>query len=120
MDFEIFSYISILFCIFNNIPLFKRLKWREVVSFRGIYGRLSDKNDPNAMSDDGVALNPELYYFPSDDTVYKMGNQPYMEYAMGIENIFKCIRVDYVRRLNYLDHKNVNKNGVQVTMHWTF
>lgn len=107
-------------CIFNNIPLFKRLKWREVVSFRGIYGRLSDKNDPNAMSDDGVALNPELYYFPSDDTVYKMGNQPYMEYAMGIENIFKCIRVDYVRRLNYLDHKNVNKNGVQVTMHWTF
>lgn len=107
-------------CVFNNIPLIKRLKWREVVSFRGVYGRLSDKNDPAALNSDGSYRNPNLYRFPTDGTVYKMGNQPYMEYAVGIENIFKCIRIDYVRRLNYLDHQNVNPNGVQVTMHWTF
>lgn len=107
-------------CVFNNIPLFKRLKWREVVSFRGIYGSLDKKNDPTAMNEDGTSFNPILYKFPSEGTVYKMGSQPYMEYAVGIENIFKCIRVDYVRRMNYLDHANVNKNGIQVTMHWTF
>lgn len=107
-------------CVFNNIPLFKRLKWREVVSFRGIYGSLDKKNDPTALNEDGALLNQNLYKFPSEGTVYKMGNQPYMEYAVGIENIFKCIRVDYVRRMNYLDHTNVNKNGIQVTMHWTF
>lgn len=107
-------------CVFNNIPLFKRLKWREVVSFRGIYGSLSSKNDPTALKEDGTVMNPDLYRFPSDDDVYKMGSHPYMEYAVGIENIFKCIRVDYVRRLNYFDHPHVNKNGIQVTMHWTF
>ena len=107
-------------CVFNNIPLFKRLKWREVVSFRGIYGSLSSKNDPSAVASDGLALNPELYRFPSDDTIYKMRSQPYMEYAVGVENIFKCLRVDYIRRLNYLDHYNVNKHGFQLTMYWSF
>lgn len=107
-------------CVFNSIPLLKRLKWREVVSFRGLYGSLSEKNDPTALNADGTYKNPDLYKFPSEETVYKMGKQPYMEFAVGIENIFKCIRIDYCRRLNYLDHPNINKNGVQVTMHWTF
>jgi hypothetical protein len=49
-----------------------------------------------------------------------MGSTPYMEFAAGVENIFKCLRVDYIRRLNYLDHPNVQKNGVQITMHLTF
>jgi hypothetical protein len=107
-------------CVFNAIPLLRRLKWREVVSFRGLIGSLSDRNDPTATLDDGTLRNPDLYYFPSENTIYKMGHTPYMEFAAGVENIFKCLRVDYIRRLNYLDHANVQKNGVQLTVHLTF
>ena len=33
--------------ILNQIPLIKALKLREIVSFRGFYGSLSDKNNPS-------------------------------------------------------------------------
>ncbi len=107
--------------IFNNIPLMRRLKWREVVSFRGVYGSLSDRNDPAATLDDGITLrNPDLYVFPSENPVYKLENEPYMEIALGVENIFKVLRVEYVRRLNYTSHPGVKKHGFQVGMHITF
>ena len=35
--------------------------------------------------------------------VHHVVNEPYMEYGIGIENIFKLMRIDYVRRLTYLD-----------------
>jgi hypothetical protein len=95
---------------FNRVPLLRKLKWREVVSFKGIYGQLSDNNNP--------ALHPDLYQFPvrSDGTpiTYALGNTPYIEGSVGVENIFKFIRVDYVRRFNYLDHPGVSSNGIRV------
>lgn len=108
--------------VFNTIPLFKKLKWREVVSFRGYYGTLSDKNNPAARMADGVTLrNPDLFRLPTDKPIYtEMDRGPYMEAAVGIENIFKILRIDYIRRLNYLDHENVVANGVQISAHVTF
>lgn len=108
--------------LFNTIPLFRKLKWREVVSFRGYYGSLSDKNNPTAKTNDGVNyLNPELYRFPTDKPIYfDMDRGPYMEAAFGIENIFKLVRLEYIRRLNYLDHENVAVNGFQISAHLTF
>lgn len=45
--------------LLNRIPLVKKLKWREVFTFRGLWGNLTDKNNPM------VALNKEgLYQFP--------------------------------------------------------
>ncbi|GAK36604.1 hypothetical protein JCM15093_1777 [Bacteroides graminisolvens DSM 19988 = JCM 15093] len=32
--------------ILNSIPLIKKLKWREVVTFRGLFGNLTNKNNP--------------------------------------------------------------------------
>ena len=80
--------------ILNRIPLINRLRLREVVGFNFLYGGLSTKND-----------------FYSDPTgLYKMpegtqpfGTTPYMEYSIGVENILKFLRVDFVRRLSYLD-----------------
>lgn len=107
--------------LLNTMPLFKKLKWREVVSFRGYWGSLSDKNNPEALLADGSYRNPSLYQFPTSGRVYTdMGKEPYMEAAIGIENIFKLLRIDYIRRLNYLDHDNVSKNGFQVAVHITF
>lgn len=108
--------------LLNTMPLFKRLKWREVVSFRGYYGTLSDKNNPDALLPDGSLRNPDLFRLPSRGrTVYTdMQKGPYMEAAVGIENIFKVLRVDYIRRINYHQHENVSKNGVQIAVHVTF
>ncbi len=32
--------------IFNRIPLLKKLKWREAIGFKMLYGHLTDKNNP--------------------------------------------------------------------------
>lgn len=103
--------------IFNNLPWIRHLKLREIVSFRGVFGNLSDKNDPELMLDDGVTpRNPELYRFPSNGKVYRLGDTPYMEVAFGIDNIFKILRIEYIRRLNYLDHEKISKNGIQIAL----
>lgn len=106
--------------VFNMMPAMKKLKWREIVSFRGFYGQLSDKNNPLAKLEDGSWKNPELYRFPSDSEVFTSMRYPYMEATIGIENIFKLLRVEYIRRLNYLDHDNITKNGFQIAVHITF
>ena len=95
--------------VFNRIPLLKELKWREVASFRGMIGDLSKKNNPE--------YNNSLFQFP--DGAYKMGKKPYMEATVGIENIFKLMRIDYVWRLSYRDHPNIDKHGVRISMHVT-
>lgn len=88
---------------FNRIPLIKRLKLREVLTFKGIYGRLSDANNPN--------VNPNLIQFIANDAgdpeTYTLENEPYMEISMGIYNIFKIGRIDAIKRLTYLDNPNV-------------
>ncbi len=106
--------------IFNNVPFVRHLKWREVVTFRGVYGSLSEKNDPDALNPDGTLMNPDLFKLPSNGTVYRMGNTPYMEVAFGLENIFKVLRIEYIRRLTYLDHPGIRKNGAQATVVITF
>lgn len=32
--------------LLNRLPLVKKLKWREVFCFRGLWGHLTDKNNP--------------------------------------------------------------------------
>ncbi len=88
---------------FNRVPLFKKLKLREVATFKMVYGTLSDGNNPNKT--DGI---------PSFDTTsdgssltYLFTDGPYMEGSIGITNIFRVLRLDLVKRLNYLDHPNV-------------
>lgn len=104
--------------LFNRIPLLKHLKWREIIGFKTLYGTLTSKNNPalHTGADD-------LYEFPSRNgvpTSYTMGDTPYMELNVGIHNIFKLIRIDYVRRLNYLNLPNVKKNGVRFVLQFDF
>ncbi len=98
--------------ILNRIPLLKRLKMREVLSFRGLWGKLTDKNDPS--------LNPELLQFPANALCMKMGKRPYMEVGVGLDNILTFLRVDYVWRINYRDTSGINRSGVRIAMHFTF
>ena len=112
--------------ILNRIPGIKKLGLREVISFSAIYGGLTNKNNPYYAAES----NSGLYDFPhtaftnginaqgdvnyidgipyiNDDfrTASPMGQLPYMEVTVGLENILKFIRIDYIRRLTYNDYE---------------
>jgi hypothetical protein len=100
---------------FNKIPLFKKLKWREVASFKGIWGDVNSQNNPS--------LHPNLYGFPEangQQITYALGHTPYIEGSVGIENIFKFVRIDLVRRFTYLDHPDVAKWGIRTLVQFDF
>lgn len=79
---------------FNRVPLFYKLKLRETISFNAIWGMATD-SDLNM-----TPRNTETKYrsFNALDP-----NIPYAEVGVGIENIFKIIRIDFFKRLTYLD-----------------
>jgi hypothetical protein len=90
--------------VFNKIPLFKRLKWREVLSIKALYGNLTDDNNPNIKTD--------LYKFPVDlngdpSTFSFQNGVPYVEASVGIMNVFKLFRIEFLQRLTYLDKPGV-------------
>ena len=90
--------------IFNKVPLFKRLKWREVLSLKALYGNLTDDNNPNIQTD--------LYKFPvdlnGDPSTFAFKNGiPYVEASIGIMNFFKVFRIEFLQRLTYLDNPGV-------------
>ena len=119
--------------ILNRIPGINRLQLRGVVSFSGIYGGLSNRNNPYIEGNEG------LYAFPNDAVFNEQGDYqygytsspigalPYLEMSVGLENILKFIRVDYVRRLTYNDYmlpdgihsrrmRGWGRNGIKVTI----
>ncbi|MDR0743290.1 MAG: DUF5686 and carboxypeptidase regulatory-like domain-containing protein [Tannerella sp.] len=97
--------------LFNRLPLIRELQLREVLTFRGWYGDLSAKNNPDIA---GVGL----YRFP--ENTYRMGDRPYMEIGVGVENIFKLIRLDYIWRLSYRDHNGAPNGGLRMKIKFSF
>ena len=101
--------------IFNRLPLIRKLNWREVLTFKGMYGRLSEKNRPDPLN------TGNLYKFPyENDEYHYLDGKPYMEFAVGIENIFKVLRIDYVHRITYRDLPGIDKNGIRIQFHIQF
>lgn len=98
--------------LFNRIPLVKRLKLREAITFKGLIGGLSKRNNPQ--------FNKDLLQFPEDALCRIMGKTPYMEVGAGIDNIFTVLRVDYVWRLTYLNSPSIDKHGLRVALHFSF
>lgn len=119
MEFINSSYVSwhttwqLRGALFNLVPLLKRAGLREVIGFSGIYGRLSKKCTPGPD-------NPRLFAFPDEAGRTKM-TKPYMEVSVGIDNILRLFRVDYVWRLNYRDVPyDIDRSGIRVALHVSF
>ncbi|MFT2010726.1 DUF5686 family protein [Pontibacter sp. 13R65] len=95
--------------IFNKIPLIKKTRLREFVTFKALYGKVREENMPEN--------NPELLRFPTfgdgRQATYTLENKPYMEASVGVGNIFNFFRIDVVKRLSYLDHPNVADIGIR-------
>jgi hypothetical protein len=94
---------------FNKIPLIRRLKLREAVSVKALYGGIRDENDP--------ALHPSLFDFPrtkqAGPATFSLQRKPYVEGSIGIANIFKLFRIDLVKRFTYLHHPIVAEWGIR-------
>ncbi len=96
---------------FNKIPLFRRLRLREVVEGKILYGGIRPENNP--------ALNAAQMKFPLNNegllSTYSLGNQPYIEAGVGVYNIFNIFRVDLIRRFTYLDHPGISTTGIRLS-----
>lgn len=112
--------------IFNRIPLLKKLKWREHIGVNCLWGKLTDKNNPYLEQNKDQV---DLFFFPGEfryDGSYRSTSrvmnpeQPYVEAAVGIHNIFKILHVDYVRRFSYLDDPQTSKWGIRFTFRVIF
>lgn len=71
----------------NKLPLFRKLKWREVGSIKSVIGDISNKN--LQIMNYALNINP------------KIGLTPYIEAGAGIENILKVIRLDAIWRVTH-------------------
>lgn len=102
--------------IFNRIPLLKKLKWREWLGIKCLWGTLTDKNNPTLAENAGDGM---LMEFPEGSYIMD-SKRPYIELIAGIHNIFKIIHIQYVHRLNYNHLPTATKNGVRLMMRLTF
>ncbi len=90
--------------IFARVPFLRKLNWREIVGFRGVYGTVSDEN--RAINASGLIYNaPEKFYW---------------EYSAGVGNIFKVLRIDFSWRGNYLDVQGANRFTVKAAIGFYF
>ena len=102
--------------IFNRLPLIKKLYLREYIGFRMLWGTLTDGNNPYIPENVG---DNRLMHFP--EGCYVMDpERPYAELVVGLHNIFKFFRVEYVRRLNYNDLPTSPKWGLRYALSLTF
>jgi len=89
---------------FNKIPLFRKLKWREVVQMKVLNGNITEKNK-------------HVWDLPSSLSGI---DKPYIEVGVGIENIFKLIRIDAMWRLSNLEKDDIQKFGVKAKLQFIF
>ena len=104
------EYVSVFYThhfeglLFNHLPLLRKLNLREVVHAKGIIGNINEQNASFSV-------------FPS--YTYSL-TKPYYEAGVGIENIFKVARVDFIWRLNHHDHANTQRFGVFISLQFAF
>ncbi|MCF8424979.1 MAG: DUF5686 and carboxypeptidase regulatory-like domain-containing protein [Bacteroidia bacterium] len=84
--------------LFNKLPLIKKLKWREVVTCKALWGSVNEKNRSSLI-------------FPQ--TLSALGNEPYVEVSAGVENIFKVFRIDALWRSTYHRQKTIENFGLK-------
>ncbi len=49
-----------------------------------------------------------------------MSGTPYMEAGIGLDNVFKVLRIDYTWRLTYRDNPQACRGGLRFMFHFSF
>jgi len=81
----------------DKFPLLRKLKLRELVTANFLVGNVSFENR-------NILLNPDAFYSLS---------KPYIEAGVGIENIIKFGRIDFIKRFSYLNNPSISKFGIR-------
>jgi len=74
--------------LLDRVPLVRNLKWRLVTNYKMVYGTISDRHTKEMIIPQNIK---------------SFGNIPYMETGVGVENIFKILRLDAIWRLTHLE-----------------
>lgn len=75
--------------ITNRIPGLRKLKWRNVATFKAVYGSMQPQNK--------AIIPADFLHFRTLEKI------PYIEVNYGFENIFTYFRIDVAHRLTYRD-----------------
>jgi hypothetical protein len=100
---------------FNKIPFLKKLRFREVIAAKVLYGGVRDENNPD--------LNQTQMKFPTRNgqpTTFALGTLPYAEASVGIYNILSIFRVDLIKRFTYLGHPDISGLGLRLSGNFSF
>ncbi len=89
---------------FNKVPFLRKLKWREVIQGRAVWGSLTDANKNYSV-------------FPSNSGEV---SKPYFEAGFAVENIFKVGRIDAIWRLSHLDNPNADRFRIFFSFNFAF
>jgi hypothetical protein len=81
--------------LIQKIPGLRETKIKELFTGRLAWGRLSEANQAQNYFFDNITGDRLDLRAPDD--------LPYMEVGVGIENLFKFLRIDYIWRLSYLN-----------------
>ena len=96
--------------LLNRIPLVKKLRLREYLGAKMLWGGLSDKNNPYLPQNAG---SPVLMAFPEGSQLMNP-RVPYWEISAGVRGIFRFFQIEYVRRMNYNPPTRGHKNSVRL------
>ena len=100
--------------LLGRLPLIKKLKWREVLVCKGVWGTLSRENNGSTAGTQADLLFPAGMTSVSD---------PYVEAGFGVENIFRLFRVDCIWRLTHRSPKpgqEIQNFAVNLSLHLKF
>lgn len=104
-DFVTDTYLSVNFehnfngRFFSRIPFLRDLDLREIISVRAVSGSISEENQLlNASFTNPVLSAPD--------------KEPYWSYSLGVDNIFRILRIDFHFRGNYKDLPDARNFGV--------
>ena len=96
----------------NKVPGIKVLKLRELVTCKVLYGRLYNTNNPDYSSN--------LFLFPENKNgvplTYTLENKPYVEAGLGVSNVLRIFRIDFIKRFTYLNNPDVTDTGFRIQL----
>lgn len=85
--------------LFNQIPYIKKLKLREFISVKALWGGYSKSNQKL------LELLPETHFASA---------MPYVEVGFGVENILKIFQLHFVWRATYRDTPGAQNFGIKL------
>jgi hypothetical protein len=69
----------------------------------------------NRLYGNNIDIYSNNIFIISSNGTYSFGHMPYLEGGLGVGNIFKILRIDIIKRFNYLDHPGITPFGLKLS-----